>query len=399
MTHFNFLILMISKCFSAHNFMWRAYTVSPENNFTDARITHNEMIFTSHAVLSKLAISHIQMKIFYSEYYYDMIILILNTYLYHIENQNEGNHIPIYNFPNSLKIMNPRNVLKIANKKIRTYNLQYRNLGITQKKHLANMILKALVSFVIICLKKYNFTKVEFTNEDEEKYIFILMDIMNHIGELMRTDAMIKYKKEEKHENRKAKSYFVYFLSVIIDDIFLNIMLKDCNKNTLIEVSTIFFPACNVNNYKVDLLDLEILTGALTLPTDDENSMLSISEIRKGIKNLNLILVFQNYDLLFLFTACSYFSFTNKEFLREIEMLKSRTAKKLREDRELHFKEFSYYSVCTTSTTINVYKHYFTLKKHEQFSKENVDFYIAYFDALKDFHKTFMFCVKSLVFE
>lgn len=128
MTHFNFLILMISKCFSVHNFMWRAYTVDLENNFTDARVTHNKMIFTSPVISSELVISQIQINSFFKETYYDMIILILNIHVYHITNPDKGIYIPLYRYSDSLKIINPQSVLKIENEKNRVYNLQYVNL-------------------------------------------------------------------------------------------------------------------------------------------------------------------------------------------------------------------------------------------------------------------------------
>lgn len=128
MTHFNFLILMISKCFSVHNFMWRAYTVDLENNFTDARVTHNKMIFTSPVISSELVISQIQINSFFEETYYDMIILILNIHVYHITNPDKGIYIPLYRYSDSLKIINPQSVLKIENEKNRVYNLQYVNL-------------------------------------------------------------------------------------------------------------------------------------------------------------------------------------------------------------------------------------------------------------------------------
>lgn len=66
--------------------------------------------------------------------------------------------------------------------------------------------------FVMICFNKHDFDRAESANEEEEKCIIILIDIINQNGDLMRKDASIKAEEEEKHKIRKARSYFVYFL-------------------------------------------------------------------------------------------------------------------------------------------------------------------------------------------
>lgn len=384
MASINLLAIGYFKFVYARGFVGRNYFISDDGVPSCVEIDHKEIVRELDEYEIAQDLYQRAVHVYYNVVYLDLIKLILNIYVYHIIYPEKVNFVPIYESLHSLAITNGIKFDDLTNKEIEYIFLLYEILHIEKKRKLANMIFDAITYFARAFLPQYKFDDSIFTKEEEEIYSSTLIDITLFMHEMLRADKLKKFKTADEAINEFQHCYFNCFLSLIIENICLDIIHKCISLNAINCIAADLDKKLDNSFKSVDSLIGE--NGRCgNLAKKSLSGIASTAKIQENGEDLNLLLIYQNFEILFLNAVIEHRFLNQFDFEEKIKELKMQVVQFIKSDYLNLLKSHKTVNIYVIIKPINFAKHYVELKKIKEFSKKKFEFYIDYFIKLKRF--------------